>query len=192
MKEVVAVDVETGGLDPGEHALLSVGLYHPDEDLEVEMSAQPQKIVTDKALEINGFDRGRVHEGQDLYQAESEVKEFLDGFDKPVFVAHNASYDKAFLTEYFDIQSFEYPFIDTLSVAKLFRQAGMHHPGRLEERPVMVTRESIIRRSTTLKPLMKSMSTSRRRSDRSRETLDPRSCIIDSTLPSPPDAGQIT
>mgnify|MGYP002760792294 CR=1 FL=1 len=133
MKEVVAVDVETGGLDPGEHALLSVGLYHPDEDLEVEMSAQPQKIVTDKALEINGFDRGRVHEGQDLYQAESEVKEFLDGFDKPVFVAHNASYDKAFLTEYFDIQSFEYPFIDTLSVAKLFRQAGMHHPGRLED-----------------------------------------------------------
>jgi DNA polymerase-3 subunit epsilon/ribonuclease T len=64
------IDTETGGLDPQRHALLSVGLYDPKINLQLEIKILPQEglRIEDEAIAVNGY-------SSDLWQTAGAIPE---------------------------------------------------------------------------------------------------------------------
>jgi DNA polymerase III epsilon subunit-like protein len=99
----IVVDLETGGLDPAIHAILSIGAIALDDNLSevgrmYTLVKDFRKAVTREALKINGISMLSVDKhGVEIAQA----LDFLLALagDVPVWVFHNASFDAAFLNE---------------------------------------------------------------------------------------------
>lgn len=100
---VISVDVETGGLNPWEDALLSLGIVVLDENYEptgkawyMQRKPGPDEKVHDEALRINGLN---PEEGEDHETFCASLREFLMGLEGPIFpLGHNyASFDAGFL-----------------------------------------------------------------------------------------------
>lgn len=98
---IIALDVETGGLDPRRHALLSISacqLDNTDKTFNVFIEPEPGLSVDPRAAKINGYtpskweQRGAVT----LSEALIRFKAWLPhSWADPL--AHNVSFDKAFL-----------------------------------------------------------------------------------------------
>ena len=109
MMDLLFVDVETGGLNPGVNSLLQVGMVaYIDGDIRdmLEFSIREENyVVSAYSLEYNGLDLYKdiyklgVSKGDAVLNITDFIKKnFLD---KPVFVGHNPSIDKYFLRDLF-------------------------------------------------------------------------------------------
>lgn len=55
---MIVVDIETTGLDPKNHSILSIGaidMNNPENKFYGECQCEPGKMVSEQALKINGF-----------------------------------------------------------------------------------------------------------------------------------------
>lgn len=109
----MVIDVETGGTDPSEHALLEVCatfLQWDGENISLDDSLtwciepHPETSITQQALEINAIDpddpgRNAIEEEEairDCYRTiRREVR--LSGCSRAVLTGHNAHFDRGFL-----------------------------------------------------------------------------------------------
>lgn len=102
---LIAIDTETGGLDPLTDALLSVSLIDVDQDLNPQRSLdifilpEPGKSIRLGAARVNGYteklwrERGAVS----LAEAYKTMAAWIP--PKSEALAHNAPFDKGFITE---------------------------------------------------------------------------------------------
>ncbi len=102
---IVAIDCETGGLDPAKHALLQLAAV-PTWEAEpfcVWIWPEPGTIVDAEAAEKNGYLPGKWLErgAVTLYTALDEFDRWLSAAPVPAkklgSLAHNAGFDRAFL-----------------------------------------------------------------------------------------------
>ena len=107
---LIAVDVETGGLNPEEHSLLQVGLYHGHTGISDEFFVKGPGKTTKEALAVNGLDleeiqaRGVSPEAAcnriSAYVARVILElrgDYKDVHSRLRLCGHNVSFDLAFL-----------------------------------------------------------------------------------------------
>lgn len=133
----VVIDTETGGLDPNEHSILSLGAVVWRDggiDDEILINIREDEVVaTDAALRINGIDL-RAHEGDDPMQAVERIKAFLlknNIFKQAHMAGHNvASFDYGFMKRLYRLggadinKTFHYRMLDTMTMALALDQVG--------------------------------------------------------------------
>lgn len=96
-----AVDVETSGLNPKESSLLSIGAVDIQsgavfyEECQIWDGAH----VSETALKINGFTREDITNATKDSEARIVVKFFQWLKERPMMIAHNASFDRDFIEE---------------------------------------------------------------------------------------------
>lgn len=128
------IDTETGGLIPTKHSLLSVAFVVWDINIGIIDSAEffvksRRYVVTERAKEINGFDREMHNQkAKDQKVVIDEMFGFLyKYFDKNTaipIIGHNVQFDVNFLKVFFEkngrsfYQYFSHRIIDTYSVFK--------------------------------------------------------------------------
>ena len=110
----VVVDVETGGLNPKEHALLEIaaipltmndrGIIIPMETICHDIHPHPNSTIVPEALKINRIDvncpnRCATTEGEALRNVFSIIRELVKAHDckRAILVGHNAAFDLAVL-----------------------------------------------------------------------------------------------
>ncbi len=135
----VVVDFETGGFDPGRHAILEIGLVHvafsdgellPDGSWRTAVSPYPGSELDPASLKVTGIDpddpeRGAVDEKTAFRQMFVNVRRAmkLAGCQRAILVAHNAAFDQQFLTAALSRNNLKrspfhpFSFIDTASLA---------------------------------------------------------------------------
>ncbi len=104
----ISVDVETAGPFPGRYALLSIGacaVFQPDKTFYVELKPDREDNQPE-ALQISGLNLETLkHHGQPPNLAMRQFSDWLEAGTpagkRPVFVAFNATFDWAFVNEYF-------------------------------------------------------------------------------------------
>lgn len=113
MNRLLFVDVETGGLNPKEHSLLSVGLAVWESGVIIDkveyFVAEDKYNVTAKAMEINKLNLAEVYEkGISTEELSSEIHNFVKKhftkesiFGKATLAGWNVAFDIAFLKELF-------------------------------------------------------------------------------------------
>jgi DNA polymerase-3 subunit epsilon len=124
------IDVETTGTDPEKHEIIELGVVlvkQLGEDGtnfevmgEIDLKIKPEHIETaePQALKVNGYDEGQWIFASTLKEAMSA---FAEKTRDAIFVAHNLTFDNAFIEQAFKKTGVEnqmfYPKIDTISVA---------------------------------------------------------------------------
>lgn len=102
---MIVIDIETSGLDPVKHSILSIGaidMNNPTNKFYGECQCEPGKVVDEKALRINGFSQGDL-----MNQNKITVKELLQDFihwteaisDKTLAGHNIGQFDLQFLNE---------------------------------------------------------------------------------------------
>lgn len=101
---VIVIDTETGGLDPAEHSILSIGLVTDTDELDVPLIREPALCTTPKAMEVNGIDLTAVAQhGVSVEDACEAVDTFLKKHMSQhewglcVMAGHNITFDMGFL-----------------------------------------------------------------------------------------------
>ncbi len=99
---LVIIDTETGGLDPAQFSLLSIGLVSFDGHRRAEIFVKEPSITTHpRSMAVNGIDLAWVEShGFEPAAACNQVEAFLDavGHKRPVMLAgHNIAFDLAFM-----------------------------------------------------------------------------------------------
>jgi DNA polymerase-3 subunit epsilon len=134
------LDTETGGLDPGRHSLLSLGLVVGEgakvvNSLEILIQQEPY-VVSAGGLKVNRIDLVRHHEAAlEPAMALNVLEVFLDQHFphrcKPITLAgHNIAFDQAFLRGFLESQGrsleprFNHRTVDTHALAAGLRDAG--------------------------------------------------------------------
>lgn len=135
------LDTESGGLDSGQHSLLSLGFVVGDEgvvrhSLEVLLKHETY-IVTGSALKVNRINLSHHHAcAMDAPTAMTVMDIFLNQFfpckHTPIhLVGHNIGFDQAFLKRFWESQGrqfedrFSHRSIDTHAIAWSMRDAGL-------------------------------------------------------------------
>lgn len=125
---MIAVDVETTGVFPHKHSILSIGavdMANPSNTFYAECRAWDGAEIEDEALAVNGFTREQAN---DLARNSEEdtMRDFVAwvkriGIDKPLLCGQNAAFDREFVRaacERAGIKSpFNYRVVDLHSVA---------------------------------------------------------------------------
>jgi len=144
--KIIFIDTETGGLDPGYHSLLSIGLVEW-EDSKItrtkEILINDGKLnVTDDALAINRIDLDS-HKANAIApdKAIQEILHFIawtgDQKEKIALAGHNVCFDIAFTRHLFESQ--DYNFEEYFSHRSIDTSSILHYlyfAGKLEERIV--------------------------------------------------------
>jgi len=132
--KILFIDTETGGLDPGYHSLLSIGLVQW-EDSKItrtkEILINDGKLnVTDEALAINRIDlkSHKVH-AVDQNKAIEEILRFIewpgDQKEKITLAGHNVCFDIRFTRHLFE--SRDYNFEDYFSHRSIDTSSILHY-----------------------------------------------------------------
>lgn len=124
------VDVETTGLDPDKHEIIELGLVlvrqkgGEGKDFEVideiDFKIKPERIedADPQSLKVNGYDASQWIFANSLPEA---MKAFSEKTKDAIFVAHNLTFDNAFVEKAFQktgiANQMFYPKIDTISLA---------------------------------------------------------------------------
>ena len=111
----VVVDVETGGVDPTQHALLELAVVllkweddrlSPDEIHTWNIEPHPATIVTEKSIELTQIDpddsdRGSVEEETALRESFRVIRRAVKDAEckRAVLTGHNAHFDHRFIVE---------------------------------------------------------------------------------------------
>lgn len=97
LDSVVALDVETGGLDPLQHSILEVALASQGAELRLLIS-EPYPVAEEEALAINGLSLEVCEsEGMAPSDAVDEIERFMGRIERPMLVGHNIAFDLAFM-----------------------------------------------------------------------------------------------
>ena len=132
--QILVIDTETGGLNPQEHSLLSLGMtswcgQHAQEFFVLE----DQLVTNPRSMEINRIDLDwlRVH-GKSPQDTCEHIDAFINRIpQRPLILAgHNISFDLAFLRRLYRLaerplpKAFSHRSIDTHSLLWLLAQRG--------------------------------------------------------------------
>ncbi|MNQ32099.1 hypothetical protein D3C85_454860 [compost metagenome] len=136
----VVLDVETGGLKPGRHSLLEVGMVaYKDGQITGEFSsyvAADEYIVMPKAMEVNGLNLAEVA-AKGLWPMElvlaiiKFIKESFDSKDDYQLLGHNLSLDKYMMKHLFEQAGqdmddhMSYRMVDTTTMIALCKELGL-------------------------------------------------------------------
>lgn len=109
MADYLIVDTETGGLIPGRHSLLEVGLaaYRGGEVIGRKQFyiQEEEYLVTPKAMEINKLDLAEVYkQGVGPYIAMLRIIDFVKlhfGEEKPKMLGQNVRFDREYIKHLF-------------------------------------------------------------------------------------------
>ena len=113
---MIALDVETTGLDPERCSILSIGAVDTDEPTNQfydECGVWEGAHMTDEALAINGFTREEVTNGSKKSEAELIQAFVAWATDRPenkTFIAQNVSFDHDFVRAACTRAGIEFPF----------------------------------------------------------------------------------
>lgn len=148
----IALDCETGGLDPSKHAMLTLYMAAVTKDLivadEIYLKIRPESpsdMVEAEALKVNGLDmRSHLEDPETLSRLDAAkvVYRFLSTHsspkNKPLPLGHNVDFDLNFIyAQIMPRQSLEkllhYHKMDTMAAVNLLKEVGMLPPelGRL-------------------------------------------------------------
>lgn len=103
---MIVVDVETTGLDPQKHSIVSIGavdFYAPSYQFYTECIIYPGAEISERALEINGFTEEQLYDPTKP-NLEQAINEFIEWTEKAVdktFAGENPAFDRDFLTASF-------------------------------------------------------------------------------------------
>jgi DNA polymerase III epsilon subunit-like protein len=137
------IDVETGGLDPQQHAILSLGVVALDTAsghttaLELLIN-DPHGDVTEQAIRKNRLDPAQVRRtglspGEAVRRLEDFVLPHLQAGQRAVLAGHNVAFDVAFLRRLYRLAAAEddfnarygYRTVDLHSAYMLLAEAGL-------------------------------------------------------------------
>lgn len=140
---ILILDTETGGLDPDQHSILTLGatVWHKGKifgEFHVEI-AEPEIVAGEKALEINKIDIDRLRrEGVSPHVAVSLLQSFIHeyyyngGDDKVILGGHNLStFDVDFVKRLFVLAGVDYEKVfshrvmDTCGIIRFLVLAGV-------------------------------------------------------------------
>jgi DNA polymerase III epsilon subunit-like protein len=143
MAKLLVIDTETGGIDPDRHSLLSIALVvWEDRTLKGELEvllAEPELVVTAKALEINRIDlvshsRQAVSPAKAMEIVVSFINEHFQREiargEKVVLAGHNIGFDVGFLRRLCRLAGadferlFSHRVLDTASILRFLSLAG--------------------------------------------------------------------
>lgn len=137
-RNYIILDTETGGLNPLENSLLSMGMVFVKDGKIVEKKEWFFKLenykVSPYAMKVNKLNLWEVYEkgtvpAQIAYEFKQTVKRIY-GEDKPSFIGHNVSFDIGFIHNNFipkaEIDKFvSYRNIDTVAIARFLIDIGL-------------------------------------------------------------------
>lgn len=102
MKKLIALDVETTGIDPVSNSILSIGaveIDNPSNTFYQECRAFDGAVITMEALKVNGFSMAQAKDNSKQTEAEL-VKAFFSWVGgQAIIIAHNSAFDKGFVGE---------------------------------------------------------------------------------------------
>lgn len=105
-RPLIVVDVETTGLDPKKHDIIEIGAIKVDQQTLIEIERFEVKIpilrnenVTERAMEINGYD-AKVWQAEAINPIDA-VYAFLDFAVDGVLISQNITFDYGFLKEFY-------------------------------------------------------------------------------------------
>ncbi len=99
---MIVVDVETTGLDPRRHSIVSIGAVdfsNPENQFYQECKIWEGAEISKKALEINGFSEEEI-KNSDKKNLKDTIKDFLEwagNIDERTLAGENPSFDRDFL-----------------------------------------------------------------------------------------------
>ncbi len=124
--QLVAVDIETGGLDPSYHEILQIAILPLDSNIQIrrdvmpfyiEMAPEHPQRVEDEALKKNGLDMIRItYRGHNPDKAKDMLEDWVDKLGLPYTnygnrkrlmpLAQNWQFDSAFIKSWLGIDMF--------------------------------------------------------------------------------------
>jgi DNA polymerase III epsilon subunit family exonuclease len=136
----VVVDVETGGLDPEKHSILSIGAVILEngviiDEHEVLLKEVGLLSTTPEALKVNGLTEAVIlRDGMDIRDAMTYFTRFLTNnniFSRATLAGHNVGFDIGFLKRWYRLtgrerdfgKQFSYRSVDTIAAAHLLQIA---------------------------------------------------------------------
>ena len=116
----VVLDFETTGLNPNMDEIIEIGavrLEHGREVGEFSQLIDPGRAIPEKVVELTGINSAMLAGQPTLAEVFPKFAKFLEG---AVLVAHNASFDMAFLRRAFQRfgKELDAPILDTLALAR--------------------------------------------------------------------------
>jgi DNA polymerase III epsilon subunit-like protein len=144
MSKLLVLDTETGGVDPDRHSLLSIGAVVWEDgrqcaEIEI-LVAEPELIVTARAMEINRIDlvthaRAAKAPADALAKllrfVEAQFPQALASGERVVLAGHNVGFDVGFLKRLFrmtgaDFEAvFSHRVLDTASILRFLSLANL-------------------------------------------------------------------
>ena len=111
---MIVVDVETSGLDPKEHSILSIGALdfdNPKNTFYGECRLKEGARIDQSALNVNGFTVEKINNS--LMSCRQLIEKFLEWslkFNNRTLAGHNFHFDYNFLLEHFKFYNLIWPF----------------------------------------------------------------------------------
>lgn len=141
---MIVVDVETSGLDPQRHGVLSIGAveYGTDNEFYIECRLSPSKTYEQRALKVNGFKAAELYSTARILPADAfgEFVHWAQMVKYRTLANMNVAFDVAFLKAMSPVASwpFGHRYVDLHSVVFAYALAE----GWLPERDRQLSRLS--------------------------------------------------
>ena len=151
MRDYIILDTETGGFNPKEHSLLTIGIVFVKDGKVVDKKEWQVKSstynVTPQALKVNKLNLTDLYEHGDTI--EQIRKEFIVTMkdlyksSKPTLIGHNVGFDMGFIYEQLlNKQAWEslvsYRRIDTMDVARFLQDVKILNTKKIDLSSLMV------------------------------------------------------
>lgn len=123
---MLVIDVETTGLDPKKYSIVSIGAVdfeNPERQFYGECKAWDGALVSEEALEVNGFTEEQVRDTakKSLEEIMNEFKKWVDESGNVTLAGQNPAFDRDFLNDSFHRANIDFKFaarnVDLHSVA---------------------------------------------------------------------------
>src|SRR5512143_2129502 len=115
MDSIVAIDIETTGLDPGRDAIIEIGAvrFHGNRvDAEWSSLVNPQRHVPEFITALTGIDDAMLRQAPTIQDVAGKVNEFLGD---SAILGHNVGFDLSFLQKHIPIRTTQV--VDTYELA---------------------------------------------------------------------------
>lgn len=113
-ERIVVLDTETGGLDPAQHSILSIGMVDWTGKHQTEIFVNEGEIGSDpRSMEVNGIDLDWIRKyGVSPKTAVRKVEKFLNGLGmgRPLMICgHNVAFDMAYMRRLYTLAGKDTP-----------------------------------------------------------------------------------